>query len=902
MYNYLQEALNRIEKAKSARLTSLNFTELGLTSIPLEIQELTWLTSLFASFNAFSDLEPIRHLSNLERVDFRGNRLYELHSLSNLVHLKYLDLAGNSIQDISPLNSLIGLETLYLSENQISNLSPLRSLSNLKHLFLSENLLVDISPLEESKELLELDVSKNKIGKISPLSHSLKLKKLNISNNSIADIKSLHLHKELKEFYFGDNKINDLTPIKNLIAEGIIIRSKSKEISRPSQNPLKIPPPEIVEKGNLAISNYYSELQKQGSGKIFEAKLIIVGEGGAGKTSLARKIENSASPLPKEDESTMGIDVRQLHIMKMPSGEPFLLNIWDFGGQEIYHSTHQFFLTHRSLYILVDDTRKDSKSVNDEVFSYWLQIVELLGGNSPLLIVQNEKSDRSKQIDLNSMQARFSFIKDLIPTNLATNRGLEHVHNAIKQWLKRLEHVGETLPIQWLKIRKDISTLSKAKENISLEKYFDICRKNDIPELDRALSLSSYLHDLGTFLHFQNDLILKNIVILNNSWATDAVYALLDDEIIKRKLGYFTKDDVDRLWSSDKYQFHHHELMALMEKFELCYKIFDKSPPTWLAPQLLPVGISKLDWDNEGNLVVRYEYGFMPKGILPRLIVRLNRYIKDIETTWRSGVILERQKTFALVTETYSRKEIVIRVLGYFPKDLMTIVTEELDQINESFKRLEVEKMIPCNFRVCRNQNAPHFYRYSNLMERIRRNKATTECDLSYENVDVRALLGGLFTTVVGKRYEDMKVFISYSHKDNDYKTKLQTHLKTLKLTHHLEVWDDSEISAGENWEEKIHINIRESDIILFLISADFINSNYIWEKELPVAIERNNRRDAIVIPIFIRECDTEGLEFMKLQGLPKNGRSVNSYKDPDEAYSEIVKGIRKRISTMPRW
>ncbi len=98
----------------------------------------------------------------------------------------------------------------------------------------------------------------------------------------------------------------------------------------------------------------------------------------------------------------------------------FRINIWDFGGQEVYHATHQFFLTRRSLYVLVADDRKE-----DTDFNYWLQVVELRSDGSPFLIVQNEKQDRRRDINLGSLRARFPNLKDAYRVNLADNRGLE---------------------------------------------------------------------------------------------------------------------------------------------------------------------------------------------------------------------------------------------------------------------------------------------------------------------------------------------------------------------------------------------------------------------------------------------------------------------------------------------
>lgn len=889
-----EDAVSRIRKAKDDRLSLLNLSELRLDEIPEEIAELTWLTGLFASFNAISDLSILADLPNLQHLDLRGNQLQDLRPLSGLTELTYLDLAGNSIRDIEPLVPLSRLEILFLSDNRITELAPLKSASRLKRLYLSNNGLTSISPFRNLASLVELHLGNNNITDLEPLVSASRLEVLDITSNRVSDLEPLS-QATLKKFFFGHNHIRDLSPLIGVIKRGVVLKSQDRPAA--ALNPLTTPPPEIVAQGPGAILNYFTELERQGAESLYEAKLLIIGEGGAGKTSLARKIESAANPLPEEFESTMGIDVRRLPLIEMELGRMFFINLWDFGGQEIYHSTHQFFLTHRSLYILVDDTRKDAKSVHDEVFAYWLQVVELLGGGSPLLIVQNEKSDRSKLLDLQSMQARFRFIKDSLQTNLATNRGLERVLDSIRHWLMRLEHVGEKLPKQWAQIRKDVSVLSQSTAHISLSEYFEICARNRIPEESRAVTLSEYLHDLGAFLHFTNDPILRNIVILQNAWATDAVYAILDDEIIKRRSGFFTQADLDRLWSGETYRHHHHVLMALMERFELCYKLLDHKPPTWLAPQLLPVTLQEFEWDSADNLTVRYEYDFMPKGILPRMIVRLNRYIVNLKTAWRSGIVLHRQETTAFVAETYARKEIVVRVTGNAPRELMTIVTEEIDRINSSYGALRVEKMIPCNCHTCQKTDTPHFYRYNNLQERMHRGKKTIECERSYDGIDVRTLLEGVFSVAVGKRYEDMKVFISYARQDEEYKKRLEAHLASLKLTQHLEVWSDSQIQAGEDWNLGIYEQLRTADIVLLLISEYFLASSYIGEIELRVAMERDERREAIVIPIFLRSCDCEGQPFMRLQGLPR--KPVSKYRNREDAYTEISKGIRRRISEL---
>src|SRR6185295_270908 len=117
--------------------------------------------------------------------------------------------------------------------------------------------------------------------------------------------------------------------------------------------------------------------------------------------------------------------------------------------QEIYHANHQFFLTKRSLYVLVADTRKE-----DTDFYYWLNIVELLSDNSPLLIIKNEKQDRQREINERQLRGQFTNLAKTLVINLATNRGLNDLLAEIRHYLTRLPHIGTALPKTWVKVRE----------------------------------------------------------------------------------------------------------------------------------------------------------------------------------------------------------------------------------------------------------------------------------------------------------------------------------------------------------------------------------------------------------------------------------------------------------------
>ncbi|MEO1389174.1 MAG: hypothetical protein AAFV85_17700 [Cyanobacteria bacterium J06634_6] len=190
---------------------------------------------------------------------------------------------------------------------------------------------------------------------------------------------------------------------------------------------------------NLAsetLGFYFSLQSEAGSVPLYEAKLILVGEGEAGKASLAKKIDNKAYERLQNEKSTEGIDVIRWDF-PLPDENTFCVNIWDFGGQEIYHATHQFFLTQRSLYLLVADTRQENTD-----FYYWLTIVELLSESSPVLVIKNEKQNRKCEIDESLFKSQFNNLKNYLSTNLQDNRGLESIKDAIRYHISTLSHVG----------------------------------------------------------------------------------------------------------------------------------------------------------------------------------------------------------------------------------------------------------------------------------------------------------------------------------------------------------------------------------------------------------------------------------------------------------------------------
>ena len=146
-----------------------------------------------------------------------------------------------------------------------------------------------------------------------------------------------------------------------------------------------------------------------------------------------------------------------------------------------------------------------------------------------------------------------------------------------------------------------------------------------------------------------------------------------------------------------------------------------------------------------------------------------------------------------------------------------------------------------------------------------------------------------------------VRVFISYAHADEPLRKQLRTHLSALEREGLVHAWDDRQILGGENWAAEIDSKLEQADVVLLLVSADFIESDYCVGKEMKRALERNaDPQDrAIVIPVILKRCDWETMRFAKLQALPAGARPLVDWKTEDDYYTAVAKGLRRRISKL---
>ncbi|MCI5142954.1 MAG: hypothetical protein D3909_14740, partial [Candidatus Electrothrix sp. ATG1] len=358
-------ALRLIEEAKETGATELSLSMEWLTELPPELFELTNLTRLTIMANTLTELPPeLFQLTDLDELDLSMNQLVELPpEICQLTNLTKLYLPANKLTELPPeLLQLTSLTELNLGGNQLVELPPeICQLTNLIRIDLGGNHLITLPPaIVQLTNLIRLEFSDNKLTELPPeVSQLTNLAELYIHGNQLTHMppQITHLPK-LKTLWLFDN-------------------------------PLTSPPYELAVQGIEAIREYFASAE-EGTRTVSEVKVILVGEGASGKTSLTRCLRDER--FNQHEETTHGIRIKN---WKLKTGDQGLrCNLWDFGGQEIMHATHQFFLSRRSLYVLVLDGRRDERP------EYWLRYIESFGGGSPVLIVLN-KYDTNPGFDLN---------------------------------------------------------------------------------------------------------------------------------------------------------------------------------------------------------------------------------------------------------------------------------------------------------------------------------------------------------------------------------------------------------------------------------------------------------------------------------------------------------------------
>ncbi|TAE15606.1 MAG: GTP-binding protein [Bacteroidetes bacterium] len=742
-------ALKRLQECKHITILRVYSNHISDTSF---LQSLTQINFLYLSSNQITDIHFLLNLTNLQYLDLRYNKILDYSFLKNLIQLKFLDLRYNKISDISFLENHSSLQSLNLSRNKISNISYLQNIYSLKSLALSSNQILDISCLQSFTNLQSLDLSKNKISNISSLQNLINLKSLNMSNNRILDISFLQNLTNLKSLDLSKNKISDisilqgLTNLKSLYLSGSQISDTSflqslnqlqyLELSKSiisnisisflknfpklqylylHNNPIQNIPQEIFNKNGNVLSEvrHYLEDLEKGKQKNNEVKVVFIGNGSVGKTQITKRLaEKEQFVFDSQHNSTHAITLLPTHIDCDFLPEGLQLNLWDFGGQDLYHATHRLFMQTRALFVLVWDTENEANPYHtwegvqykNEPLQYWLKYASHFGKGSPILVVQNKVDTEAHEdaclppTEQARLKEEFPNITDFWQCSAKTGHNFEELTYFIGEVFSqndtlRQDLIERELPTAWVQVRDRVraeQTKSDGAKQIDTDTFRVWCAEADVEKSTETIL--QFFHDTGVFYYNKQYFVGK--IILDQAWAIEAVYKVLDRskmhyKILQKNLGRLNYEWICKIWKD--YTDEERKLFInFMLSADLCFESTEKAQGlqnrVFVVPQLLkptkPTYLETYRQDYAMHERKAISYHFLPALFIQHFIVRAHRLAK-VEDMWQAGIYLAYQDQRAIVEANYDTSEIV---LAYSAQsvELVQAITEELEAISQN--------------------------------------------------------------------------------------------------------------------------------------------------------------------------------------------------------------------------
>lgn len=716
-------------------IEELHLDNWNITNVPSWIGELRSLRVLDLGENP---LGPLPHefgrLENLRALGLSRTRRGVVDDvLCHLGALEVLTLSDNALESMPPwIGDLPQLKLLSIGGNPLTSLpDTFGQLQRLTHLLMWGHHLTALpEPLRLISSLEVLDMSNEggtAIGPGTPVQWGAvdtplydvtgismmpargirylpgwladaypRLRVLQLSGQALRALSNLP--DSLEEVYLSGNLIEIFPPtvlecprIRVLELSHNKLRDLPSDLARMQNleylnlmgNELSLPPEVLAEPLRPSAILEFTSRGLGPTRPLDEAKLVVVGEGHVGKTSLVRRLVSN--DYSDTEPKTKGIDVTAWRV-DAPKGS-IKLNIWDFGGQEIMHATHQFFLTKRSLYLLVVDARQDEDQNRIE---YWLKLIQSFSDRSPVIVVGNKIDEAFFDVDIRGLKGKYPDIVDIQSVSCKTGIGLADLNNLLAEVLDELPHVRDLLPAAFFEVKAE---LEKFDANyLPYAEYTKLCNHHDIQTESAQEALVGFLHDLGTVVCFRDDPRLADTNILNPEWVTGGVYRILNAHIAAQKRGLLTWDDISCILDTDDYPPERRAfIIDIMKRFELCFE----SDNTFLVPDLL----TKEEPDTgswRDALLFEVGYHILPSSIVSRLIVRMHAAISK-HTVWRTGVVLAMDSNRAIVRA--DREDGVIRIAVSGPqatrRGLLTAVRGELRAIESTIPGLVGEERVP---------------------------------------------------------------------------------------------------------------------------------------------------------------------------------------------------------------
>ena len=337
----------------------------------------------------------------------------------------------------------------------------------------------------------------------------------------------------LQRLYLSRNQISSLP-------EGLGKLTSLQELSL-DKNPLNPELAAAYEQGTAVVLEYLRSQARSQQVELNEAKLILVGEGEVGKTSLLGAL--CGDEWVENRPTTHGIEIKSFTVKVPDSGKEIKLNGWDFGGQPVYRPTHQLFFSAPAVYLVLWKPREGPQQ---NFIEYWINLIKHRAPKAKILVVATHGGPNARQPDIDSddITTRFGgdtvlrfFHVDSKPD--ATDNHIDELKEAIAR-AASLPEVGRKVPAKWQQLREKLQTTAKAY--LSYDQAIELCAEQE-SEANLFLGIS---HTLGHLIHYHNDNLLKNIVILKPDWLAKAISFVLDD---KENGGLVKFSRLKQLWN-----------------------------------------------------------------------------------------------------------------------------------------------------------------------------------------------------------------------------------------------------------------------------------------------------------------------------------------------------------------
>ncbi|MCX6848901.1 MAG: leucine-rich repeat domain-containing protein [Verrucomicrobia bacterium] len=645
--------------------------------MPTEIGQLSVLMELELSCNRLTSLPPeIAQLSKLKKLRLDENELTSLPpEFGSLSALRELYFSGNQLRSLPPeILKLVKLEVLWLYDNELTKLPPeFGRLSALKKFSLANNRLTNLPA--EIGELKELEL-------------------LNLEYNALEALpESLRELRKLKRLALHGNEALGLPA--NVLGRAYSELNEKKPPAKPQD----------------LLDYYFAALGDRGQA-LREMKVLVVGRGGAGKTSVIRRLKGL--PLDTLQSETHGIAIEEL---SLPCADgPVVARVWDFGGQHVLHAMHEFFFTGRSLYVLVLGEREDMAERDAE---YWLQLIRSYAGKAPVIVVLNKSGGRARELDLprRKLEDTYGPILAWLPTEChetdPERGGISVLKQQITRVIGAMPEIQARFPKKWMQIKEWLSGMKESY--LDYNTYEQRCSVLGETDSEKQEELAAFLHDLGVALNYRRDPRLHETTVLRPDWLADGIYALLrandtrhpsplapDGRINLKRMPaiYVAAENLKMLKAADYPAVKHPFLLRLMAAFQLSFPL-DEEGMEHLVPALLSVEEPEgRHWSPEdAGVNLRWEFPVVPGPLMPRLLVRTFGLVLE-DWLWRRGAIYAYGAAIGKIwedKERYIYLSVTLRDHATEVEaadDLVRMIRGTLREIVSEYKNLTVQEQV----------------------------------------------------------------------------------------------------------------------------------------------------------------------------------------------------------------